>query len=352
MLALHHKPPFAQGDKVPVWSQRKETRPLDEVERESLIERHQEEPTCESTHESSEIILTTQQVAPSFYRRCHHTVLFLSICLNAVILVTQIVPSFFIIEAPSTTGYVHQEVVFGLVHIAKTAGTEINGELANHFERVCGNKGYSYDALQTNKRFGESETHDIKYDAHDIVSKEFEGHNRGRVPQQIMNEIGYEDCDYIGYEGKWKFWKKFSTRNMELHVPCRDPVAHLMSQCNYRHRQFNCTARNLEKEVKKCIIGTNRFSFKLMNQPNISLKCFDPIPPDRYIGYMSTKLQRKWIESDYIHRDTNQPRNKTNECIWKEPDIENTVRDIMLKNYDLYRFCNQCMHTDQDLFSA
>lgn len=31
--------------------------------------------------------------------------------------------------------------IFGHVHMAKTAGTEINGELAAHFERVCGHKG-------------------------------------------------------------------------------------------------------------------------------------------------------------------------------------------------------------------
>jgi hypothetical protein len=336
--------------------------PDDEDETETLIERHhQEEPiTCESTHESSEIMLTTRRLVPSFYRGCYHTIMLLSIGLNAVMLVTQIGPSFLVIEAPSTTttttttttGYVHQEVVYGFVHIAKTAGTELNGELTTHFERVCGNKGYSYDAFKTNERFGESETHNIKYDAHDIVSKEFNHYNRGKVPTPLMNEIGYEDCDYIGYEGTWRFWKKFSTWNMELHVPCRDPVAHLMSQCNYKHIQFDCTAHNLEKEVNNCIVGAGRFSFDLMNQSNTSVKCFDPFPPDRYIVYMSTKLQRKRIESDYIHRDTNQPRNKTEECIWNEPYIQNTVRDIMIKNYDLYRFCDQCLHTDQDLFSV
>ena len=35
---------------------------------------------------------------------------------------------------------------------AKVAGTEINGELASHYERVCGNKGNSYDVYQLNQR--------------------------------------------------------------------------------------------------------------------------------------------------------------------------------------------------------
>lgn len=33
-----------------------------------------------------------------------------------------------------------------------TGGTSINGILANKFERVCGNKGFSYDAYQDNER--------------------------------------------------------------------------------------------------------------------------------------------------------------------------------------------------------
>ena len=38
-------------------------------------------------------------------------------------------------------GYVPYPKIFGHIHMAKTAGTEINGELAAHFERVCGHKG-------------------------------------------------------------------------------------------------------------------------------------------------------------------------------------------------------------------
>ena len=40
------------------------------------------------------------------------------------------------------------QVVIGHVHMAKTSGTTLNGNLSMHFERVCGHKGYSYDAYQ------------------------------------------------------------------------------------------------------------------------------------------------------------------------------------------------------------
>ena len=38
-------------------------------------------------------------------------------------------------------GYFRYDKIIGHLHMAKTAGTEINGELAAHYERVCGNKG-------------------------------------------------------------------------------------------------------------------------------------------------------------------------------------------------------------------
>ena len=43
-------------------------------------------------------------------------------------------------------------IVVGHIHIAKTGGTSINGMAANEFERVCGNKGYSFDFFQSNRR--------------------------------------------------------------------------------------------------------------------------------------------------------------------------------------------------------
>jgi hypothetical protein len=41
---------------------------------------------------------------------------------------------------PQQPFYAHEKV-FGHLHVAKTAGTEINGELAAHFSNICGHKG-------------------------------------------------------------------------------------------------------------------------------------------------------------------------------------------------------------------
>jgi hypothetical protein len=254
--------------------------------------------------------------------------------------------------AENTGTFFRPDVIYGLVHVAKTAGTEINGELANHFEQVCGNKGYSYDAFQLNKRFSGSGAHDVKANLGDLVSKAYSGHNRGKVPAEVMGEIGFEDCDYISMERGWKLWKQFRVWSMELHVPCRDPLGHLMSQCNYKQKTFNCKAANLGKEIGRCMIAMNRFSHQLANQPNISLKCFDSIPPHNYIEYMGHKLQRKRIESDYVHRSSNRPRDKEQECIWDSPDVASAVEDILLSKYDYYRFCDQCLGSKNDILAT
>jgi hypothetical protein len=259
--------------------------------------------------------------------------------------------------APTRTSVVHAgttndgdnvrpDVVYGHVHMAKTAGTEINGKLASHFERVCGHKGYSYDAYQFNERVNASK-------GSDAISQRNTKFNRGRVPWKVMKEIGFEDCDYISLELSWQSWETFKEWSLplELHVPCRDPLIHLMSQCNHEQRLFNCTTDDLRHEISKCLIQLSRFSRALGKQQNTNLKCFNPIPIEPYLEYMSKRLQRKRIESDYVHRDTNTPRNKDLECIWKEPHVANQVRDILLQEYDLYGWCEECMGSKDDLLA-
>jgi hypothetical protein len=254
--------------------------------------------------------------------------------------------------------YVPSNVIYGHLHVAKTAGTEFNGKLASQFERVCGNKGYSYDAYQFNERAansGETLVKKIAAKSEDLISKQFKKGDRGKVPGQIMQEIGFEDCDYISAESPWRFWKQFNNEewpwpsSLELHVPCRDPLKHLMSQCNHRSKHFNCTAENLPHEISNCMLVISRFSRALEKQKNIDLKCFNPIPMEPYLEYMGERLQRKRIEASFFHRDSNTPRDKGSECIWNEPDVAKQVRAIMLAEYDYYGWCEECLGSKDDL---
>jgi hypothetical protein len=193
--------------------------------------------------------------------------------------------------------------IYGHVHMAKTAGTTLNGEMAARFERVCGHKGYSYDSWQMNYRLNQSR-HGVKVGT-DSMPKVYNGYNRGRVHPAIMNEIGYEDCDYVSHETGWKFWpntfQKWSVP-IELHIPCRDPISRLMSMCNFKQRKFNCT-NSLEVEIKGCLLQMDRFSSKLVTDcTDIEAKCFEAQKIDEYIEYMSSKLQNKRFPAAYFFR--------------------------------------------------
>jgi len=103
------------------------------------------------------------------------------------------------------------------------------------------------------------------------------------------------------------------------------------------------------------MLTLERFNDELARNMKLDLKCFNPIPIDPYIQYMGDRLQRKRIENRYIHRDTNEVRNKDMECIWKMPDIERKVRDILVNSHGsqmgngFFHFCDVCMGTEKEL---
>lgn len=110
-----------------------------------------------------------------------------------------------------------------------------------HFERVCGHKGYSFPAYQT-------------------ILRRAQGKEKGlasRVDVEEMKRMGFEDCDWISQEDGWSFWKQFESwdQPIELHVPCRDPMDHLLSMCKFRfgqERRFNCSG-DVIKEADRCL---------------------------------------------------------------------------------------------------
>ena len=240
----------------------------------------------------------------------------------------------------------HNHKIFGHVHIAKTSGTTLNGNLSMLFERVCGHKGYSYDSFQANQRRSK--------EYKDSFGIMHQGYNRLRVHSDIMEEIGYEDCDWISHEIEWSFWKKFITWRfpLQLHVPCRDPVDHLMSQCNHARIKFNCSG-NLHAEIQKCIFATIRFSNELLSMGNnIEVKCFDwkAGTDGRYVNFMKTRLQEKKMQTGYNFIPTNQKRAFTTECVWNNKKVKKNIAEYLINNYDYYAFCNKCTHTKDDLF--
>lgn len=239
-------------------------------------------------------------------------------------------------------------MLYGHIHMAKTAGSNINGYLAANFERVCGNKGYSYDSYQENIRYKRNQEQSVRQ--HDLVSRYSSWNHRAEVPKEILEEIGFEDCDFVSNERNWDFWVNFFANwkfPVELHLPCRDPVDHLMSICNHRGRTFDCNVQ-LDAAVDHCLSFMERFNSSLATSMN--LKCFDYKANEEYIQYMSERLQPRKIPANFVKRETNHRRKKEAECIWKNPLLEKKLRRYMVDKIDYFSFCDQCMATKNNLF--
>ena len=243
----------------------------------------------------------------------------------------------------------HPPILYGHVHVAKTGGTSLNGIMANRFERVCGHKGYSYDAFQDNEQAKRKEKE----------GKEIHPEGRSRVFPNTMKEIGFEDCDYISQEDNWQFWTNtfgngtFHGMKMELHVPCRNRLDHLMSQCNYRGKNIACDAKTDEelfKSVKECFVFLlDRYDHALLK--HFDVRCFDFKKQfNNYTSYMSGILQKRRFQSTpYVKRDTNRPRNKANECIWENRAVLEKIDKYLLETVPYYQFCNDCMGSENEI---
>jgi len=244
-------------------------------------------------------------------------------------------------------------IIFGHLHVGKTGGTSLNANLSMQFERVCGNKGYSFSSFQANEQVA-SGAYGPKNSVVLVKENLFT-----RFDSKVMDEIGYEDCDYISVERDWKFWKQFNDfhgTQIELHVPCRDPIDHLMSGCNYIKKSIHCdtSEKNLFRQLDVCAetINPRRFSADLAGLANIHLKCFDFSKfTGPYMDYIAPKLQTKNITAPYVFRSTNGPRDKTKECIWKHPQLMNKVKMHVVKNYDYFKYCDECIGTASDITS-
>ena len=148
---------------------------------------------------------------------------------------------------------------------------------------------------------------------------------------------------------------------LELHVPCRDPIDHLMSMANHYGSKkervvFNCTGvesddKLLEREVERAYFDFERFSPSFMKKAGeVRLKCFRAIPVKPYIDYMGRFLQTRRISSEYYHIETNDKRDKSKECVYKLPaNVQQKIRKILVKNHHYMKFCSTCIGSKMQL---
>lgn len=117
-------------------------------------------------------------------------------------------------ELSPTQTWNYPDRIFGLAHIAKTAGTNLNGNLSMHYERICGNKGYSLDAIGANERFIQSNQTSVDK-VKDSYTRLERNYNRGISCQKsgFMIVIG-SAMNSNGHSG----WKSLQMEPMALRL--------------------------------------------------------------------------------------------------------------------------------------
>ena len=257
-----------------------------------------------------------------------------------------------IMEAAETKA--DKGIIYGHVHIAKTAGSSLLDVLAGKYDRVCSNKSSS-------REFNATFKHKRCKDGHEWHQYQ---------PKKFLDYL--DQCDYVSAEFKSPFWYETEwNRTMELHIPCKDPLNMLMSNCFWprgvdraknKVRGFDCspektTDKNLETQIRRCLGGQNglleqRFSetfVKKARQNGITMKCFDNDDTfDAYQDYMDPRLKHRDNPIE-INMCWPRLRNRDTECIWKDEELQARVIRILLHNYYYFRYCKDCLFSPDNL---
>ena len=295
------------------------------------------------------------------------------------------------------TAPVGPSTVYGFVHVMKTAGTSINGRMAARYDNVCGNKGYSYDFVKAQeevKKHVPANGGEWRWweRTGDLVSKSYGQFSRTNLDwkNEVMDEIGtsklvsnlalyaarvltndarfpgYESCDWVALESPWTKWVELFRDwpfPLELHVPCRDPIKHLTSECNHKGHSFRCTTNEtvLHQQIQKCLTIQ---PWKELQGPNVRFhknltelfetKCFNSMMVDEYVEVMAPNMRARRWQVDYVDRPTNKKHNKEQECLRDDANAEvrDKVLQILFRQDHLVQFCDTCIGTGEDLLAG
>lgn len=308
-------------------------------------------------------------------------------------------------SSPPTTNTNNNNILYGHVHIHKTGGTFLNYFLAHTYRNICGNKGWSFDAYQRNIIF---EKQRKASDVNNTSNSTSIAHATAAIvtysdtySRQQMDTWGFEECDYVSSENGLDFWtRRFGSASqwpsnvpLQLHVPCRDPVDHLLSQCNHRlptgvdsslywpRLFFECTGgkltmdtaditsptsasvpsnetiRMLEEVMDSCMFAgviRRELNDDFVQQFRAGVKCFDyeRLRDGDYLDFLDTVLVPRRIPIvNYTPRLSNRPRNVDREaCIWRNASVQQQLRSYMIEHYSYYAYCDRCLGSADDLF--
>ena len=131
-----------------------------------------------------------------------------------------------------------------------------------------------------------------------------------------------------------------------------------MSMCNYKEEpkitktKIACDAQTDEElfdSVTECLLYVDRYDHELLEQ--FDVKCFSfQTQFTKYIDYLSPILSHRRFESTpYIKRETNDPRNKEEECIWHNKEVLEKVDKFLLDTVPYFQFCDRCIGSKDEI---
>jgi hypothetical protein len=227
---------------------------------------------------------------------------------------------------------------FHHIHIAKTAGSTMNKRLARRYYGVCGNKYTSciepleHTSDDRAPEFGDSLHKDWSFDS--------------------MTKKGFHDCTLVSHERNWDVWVKQVLPDHKFHanatkvmlLPCRDPLEHFFSQCNYN--QHNATkifanVTSCEEGINKCgLVARNRFDIKMIQSWD-KVVLFKHSAFDSVFSLLDNHIPlRKFLLESKFDPSTNAERKPENEKLSKICSKEKLV-EALRKKWGYYNFCDK-----------
>ena len=231
---------------------------------------------------------------------------------------------------------------FHHIHIAKTAGSTMNKRLARRYYGVCGNKYTSC----------------IEPLEHPKVDRAPEFGYGDRRPEHkdwsfdSMAKIGFHDCTLVSHERDWKAWEEQVLPDHNFHanatkvmlLPCRDPLEHFFSQCNYNHHNATKIFANVtscEEGINKCgLVFPNRFNIKMIQSWD-KVVLFKHSAIDSVFSLLDNHIPvRKFLLETKFDPSTNAKRKPENEKLSKICSKEK-LAEALRKKWGYYNFCDK-----------
>jgi len=232
-------------------------------------------------------------------------------------------------------------------HLAKTAGSTFNRIVARRYYGVCGHKGYTFAQKYKDEIRARTDS------AHP-------GYGLDRVHPARMVEWGWHNCALISHEASWKYLGNIANDTVwymdgpnmssaripqtKLLVPCRDPVDHLLSQCNYRRLNFTSltiTLGNCSSVIDRCKVAWNRYDHRIVSYFD-KVVLFKHNDFDSVIQHLDESLPKRVFDLDDSSNGffrTNKDRSRENEFFTPQCP-EGELREALLQAWSYYRLCD------------